>query len=442
MSELEREIWVKNTTYFKRTSLPLVLSALLTSCSHDPKIEGRRELFIAPPVEVSVAVSAQKKPMALQPVPNTQWLQDHMTSTHTLVAPAFDAKNCKELWHARFGKGSKRHERIIANLVAKDHIIYGADASGSIIAFDTKTQSVLWSIPLAKDNEDIAKIGGLAFLPDGRLVVTTSDGFLVLINCAKHTVEKKYDLRAPVRSAPCVVGSSILVQTSNNALAKFNSSLEPQWSLEETPENVVFFGNATPAADARTVVAAFSDGEYKAYDLASGNELWNDFLIAPNQDDTVANMLHICAAPIMSHDTVIVLGNGGKIIANDLTSGEHLWSLPFSGLRTPAVSGDWIFLIDANTLAVCIEKRSGKVRWHCSILPENLTSTVKSWTAPILAGNAMVCALDEGTLVFLDTSDGHVIQTLSSKMHNPVTSIVVDKVLYVLSQNGKIHAFG
>lgn len=415
---------------------------LLAGCSEDPKIIGTREFLLTSPVDVMVDQVTAFKPMHFKnAVRNSAWNQNCWSPEHTQENLSFDVQNCQFLWKQKFNQGSRRYAKAITNLVAHHGVLFGGDVNGHIIAFDLKKQCVSWRLNLDLPNEDIAKISGLAFLSEHELVVTTSEGLVLIVDLKSKKIVKRKKLDCPIRSAPNVSDHHIIVQSSNNNLFVMDRNLDVLWSQSETPENVVFLGSSIPVTDGHTIIAAYSDGEYKAYDF-SGNELWSDFLTPHSLDYTIANILHIYASPVMSDNLAIILGNGGKLTANDIITGERVWSLGIHGLQTPVVIGKWMFVLDSDGRVFCIETHSGKVRWYSSVKMNEKKLRIKAWTAPLVAGNAVITALNDGSVLFFDVADGHLIRSIDSKAFDPIQSVLVDNVLYVLSENGFLYAFG
>lgn len=422
----------------------LVLCAaggVVAGCSTDPKIVGKREQLLAEAASVTADPATACAPMKLPQGSSASWPQANMQSTHGLSNLPFDVQKAAFLWKARFGARARGCSQVISNLVARNgEMLFGADAAGNLVAFHLAKKQVMWSLPVATEADDVARIGGLAIRADAKILVTTSAGDVLCVDPLTQKITKKINLHNAIRSPACVLGNAAFLQTANNTLFKLDKDLNVSWRVSETPENVVFLGNASPAADERTVVAAFSDGEYKAYDVSSGSEMWNDFLMAQSQEASVANMLHIRASPVLDTSIAIVIGNGGKMIANDITSGEHLWNLPVAGLRTPALVNDWVFVIDSNANALCVGKRSGKVRWCSPAHPG--PGLAQDWLAPIIAGNTMICIFSDGVIAFHDTSTGKCVKTIRQKNLVPAAAIVLEKKLYVLASDGELYAFG
>jgi hypothetical protein len=56
-------------------------------------------------------------------------------------------------------------------------------------------------------------------------------------------------------------------------------------------------------------------------------------------------------------------GQGGRMVALDLFSGQRIWELNFGGISTPWLAGDWLFAVNDKAQLIAIARRTGKIRW-------------------------------------------------------------------------------
>ena len=57
---------------------------------------------------------------------------------------------------------------------------------------------------------------------------------------------------------------------------------------------------------------------------------------------------------MIDNGRVFAIGQGGRMVAVELITGQRVWELNAAGLSTPAVGGDWVFVVTdrAQLLAV------------------------------------------------------------------------------------------
>lgn len=416
----------------------------LTGCSSTPKITGKRELFVPATQELAVDSLVASKPFHLPSARDSHRSdQERGSAAHAACHDVFDAVNAKLLSKVALGGESARGDTLITNMVAAHGKVFGATASGCLFAVDTQSLQVIWKtlLPLLPGN--IAQVGGVAVTPVGELLVTAASGDIFLVEAATGKIKKQRNLGCSLRSAPTPAGGSFFVQSVNNRLFALDAQLNTQWSLEEAPESVIFLGNGSPAFAYDLVFAAFTTGEYKAYDAHTGVEVWMGFMTPEFLDDTYGNILQVRASPVISDDLAFILGHGGRLVAIHALSGEQQWSVPFSGLETPAVVGDWLFAVDEHGYVFCFEKTTGRVRWS-SALPDGGERKKRPlrWTPPLLANNSVVFVTEFGDLTVFEASTGKLQRVLPAKAYQPVAALIVDQKLFVLSGQGSLYVFG
>lgn len=415
----------------------------LAGCSSGPKIKGDRELFIATPRDLRVDLETKHRSLDLPLCQNFHvWAQRDRNEAHEAAHLAFEVLKARKLWRVFVGREAMDTEKLLSNLVYANGKLFGGNPGGRVFALDVATHKVLWRTPVARRIDDVAKIGGVALTNAGDLAVTTATGKIFLLNPQTGAIKKEKDLGCSLRSAPLVYGTSLVVQGSNNALFLLDAELNLKSAQEEVPETLLFLGNATPAMHDGLLFAAYSTGEYKAYDARTGKEVWSDTMVPQFLDETAGNMLHVYASPVVDEGRVFILGHGGRLIACDALSGTKLWSVGFSGLHTPTVVGRWLFAVDSTGALFCFDKVTGKVRWSAG-LPDDVEGTrPTSWTTPLVAGGHVIVVTNRGDIACFDASTGQLVRTLRTEVRNPSSAIIVDRVLYILSSQGYICAFG
>ena len=60
----------------------------------------------------------------------------------------------------------------------------------------------------------------------------------------------------------------------------------------------------------------------------------------------------------------IAIGQGGRMVALELITGQRVWEINIAGISTPWVAGDWVFVVTDEAQAARASRAStGKVRW-------------------------------------------------------------------------------
>jgi outer membrane protein assembly factor BamB len=290
-----------------------------------------------------------------------------------------------------------------------------------------------------------AEFGGGVSYEAGKVYATNGVGDVKAVNAETGEVLWKVKPAGPLRGSPTIAFGQLFVMTQDNQLISLNindGSLVWDESGSNTQSGV--FGVAAPAAGQGTIVAGYSSGELTAYRYENGRVLWSDALARTNISTTVGSITDIDADPIIDSGRVYALGQGGRMAAYELITGQRIWELNLAGISTPAIAGEWIFTLTDDARLLAIARSSGRVRWITQL--QGFKNVKKKegpifWTGPVLAGGHLWVASSRGELWKVSAGEGSA--TLFADIEQPVSlpPLVADGMLYVLDDSGTIHAW-
>uniref|UniRef100_UPI000AB68A8C PQQ-binding-like beta-propeller repeat protein n=1 Tax=Sphingobium phenoxybenzoativorans TaxID=1592790 RepID=UPI000AB68A8C len=203
------------------------------------------------------------------------------------------------------------------------------------------------------------------------------------------------------------------------------------------------FGVAAPAAGQGTVIAGYSSGELSAYRYENGRSLWGDALSRTSISTSVASLADIDADPVIDRGRVFAIGQGGRMASYELVSGQRLWEINIAGISTPAVVGEWVFVVTDDAKLLCVARATGKIRWISQLQrfkKVKKKSGAVRWTGPLLAGNRLYLVSTLGDMVTVDPQTGKAAEPID--MHHPMSlsPVVANRTLYILADDGKLMA--
>ena len=348
-------------------------------------------------------------------------------------------------WTAQIA-GSSNRARLGAAPVVGGGRIYAVDVDGTVHAFDAGTGAKIWTRNAAlESNLRSSAFGGGVSFDNGRLYGTNGAGEVIAMDAATGNELWKVTPSGPLRGSPTVAFGSVYVMTQDNQIFALNAndgSLQWQESASSTQAGV--FGVAAPAVGQGTVIAGYSSGELVAYRYENGRSLWADALARTSISTQVGTLTDIDADPIIDNGRVYALGQGGRMAAYELVTGQRIWELNLAGISTPAIAGEWIFTLTDDARLLAIARSTGKVRWLTQLAqyrdPEDRKGPI-FWTGPVLAGNSLWLVNSRGELWRVSTGEGAA--TLYQELGQPVSlpPVVANNTLYILDDSGRIHAY-
>jgi outer membrane protein assembly factor BamB len=380
-----------------------------------------------------------------EPQVNDAWAQSGGNAAKSMGQVALGAAT-GQVWSARV-EGNSSNGRLAAGPVVAEGRLFVTDVAANVHAYDAATGAVVWTTSLRDPGKEGARssFGGGASYFDGRVYVTTGSGDIVALDAKTGAQIWKKRPAGPLRGAPTVANDHVYVMTQDNQLFALKiADGATDWQAAATLETAGVFGVAAPAAAQGTVVAGFSSGELTAYRYENGRVVWQDALSRTSISTAVASLSDIDADPVIDGGRVYSIGQGGRMVAMELVTGQRLWELNIAGIATPSVAGDWLFVVTDDARLLCIQRTSGKIRWSTQLThwknPKKKQNPI-GWTAPVLAGGRLIVASTEGELaeVAPDTGAIRTTRKLGESVH--LRPIVANQMLYILDDKGRLTAW-
>ena len=348
-------------------------------------------------------------------------------------------------WTAEIA-GTTNRKRLGAAPVVGNQTLFTVDTSGTIHAFDAATGARRWQtrMDVPGDIRDAAFGGGVAF-SGGKLYATNGVGQVVALNAANGEILWTTTPAGPLRDAPTVAFNLVFVMAQDNRIFALNADTgEIAWQESGSTAQAGVFGVASPAAGQGTIIAGYSSGELSAYRYENGRVLWSDALARTSISTEVGSLTDIDADPIIDEGRVYALGQGGRMAAYELVTGQRIWELNLAGISTPAIAGEWIFTLTDDARLLAIARSSGKVRWITQLARYRDEEDRKGpifWTGPVLAGGSLWIASSEGEVYRVSTGEGsaQLFQDIDEGVSLP--PVVANDTLYILDDSGTIHAW-
>lgn len=403
-----------------------ILSRIESGAEVDPALAG-----------ISVVLPPQRT--------NPEWGQTGGAASKSYGHLAL-SENPTKVWTASVA-GSTNRMRLASAPVVGSGKLFAEGTDGVIVAFDKATGARLWTRgeeDMTKDQAPSAFGGGVSY-EAGKIYATNGVGDVKAVNAETGEVLWKVKPAGPLRGSPTIAFGQLFVMTQDNQIISLNindGSLVWDESGSNTQSGV--FGVAAPAAGQGTIVAGYSSGELSAYRYENGRTLWSDALARTNISTTVGSITDIDADPIIDSGRVYALGQGGRMAAYELVTGQRIWELNLAGISTPAIAGEWIFTLTDDARLLAIARSSGRVRWITQLQRYKDEEDKKGpifWTGPVLAGGHLWVASSRGEMWKISAGEGSA--SLFADIGQPVSlpPLVADGMLYLLDDSGTIHAW-
>lgn len=375
---------------------------------------------------------------------NDNWAQPGGDSAKALGHVALGA-SIKELWSARIDGGSNR-ERLAAAPVVADGKLFVMDVHAVVHAFNADTGAKLWSAPTIEGKENrAARFGGGVSYDDGKLFASTGLGNVVAMDASDGKILWNVKHGGPLRGAPSVAYGAVYILSQDNVLYAISvADGKVQWFQSGSLESQGVFGVAAPAASRGTIVAGFSSGELNAYRYENGQTLWQETLSRTSISTSVSSLADIDAEPVIDQNRVYAVGQGGRTVALELTTGRRLWEQNIAGISTPWISGEWLYVLAEDAKLYCLARSNGKVRWISDLGAFRNVKKRKGpiiWTGPILAGGRLIAVNSRGQIASVSPTTGEKLETIKGSGPFSLSPVVANNTLYLIDSGGRITAY-
>ena len=375
---------------------------------------------------------------------NADWAQPGGTASNAIGHVALSGSPA-QAWSAQVA-GSSTRRRLASSPVVGGGKLFVVDTTGTVRAFDAASGARVWEKALGLPSElNSAAFGGGVSYAGGVAYATDGAGYVLALDANTGAERWRVKPAGPLRGAPTIAFNLILVMTQDNQILALNAATgDTEWSRTAPPGQAGVFGVAAPAAGQGTVIAGFSSGELAAYRYENGRPLWSDALARTSISTRVGTLTDVDADPIIDQGKVYALGQGGRMAAYDLLTGQRQWELNIAGISAPAVAGEWVFVLTDEARVIAIQRETGKVRWISQLQAfrdvEDKDGPI-FWTGPVLAGGSLWVASSRGSLTRVNVADGSFSEFAQLGTSVSLPPVVAGNTLYLLDDDGRIRAW-
>jgi len=442
------------STLLSRFALIAGLSFSLAACdtfndlispSEDPPLPGERISVLA----LEQSLEADPRIASLQvilpaPYVNDSWSQPGGYPDNVLHH--LDASDAiAEAWVADAGTGSSDDGRLTAPPIIAEGRVFVLDAEGGVRAFDADSGTRLWAVDLTPEEADSEEGfgGGLAY-DSGTIFAATGFGTVVALNAASGEEVWTYKGPTPFRAAPSAVGGRVFaISFDNQIVALAQATGEVLWTQQGIQETAGILGSPSPAISGDTLVVPYSSGELFALRVENGQEIWNDTLTRVLSNTALANISDIAGRPVIDRDRVFAVSHAGRMVSIDIRTGERVWTRSLSGVQTPWIAGDFIFMVTTNAELLALSRRDGRIRWVTQLPrfedPEDRDGLI-SWAGPVLVGDRLLVASSTGEMLAISPYNGETLGQVDIPRGTFIAPVVANKTVYVLTDGADLLA--
>ncbi len=411
---------------------------------HKPPLPGKREPVMAERRGLHVDEGTPLR-VALPPAAqNPDWPVAGGNPAHVMGHLATGEQPVRA-WSSSIGSGGGYRDKILAQPVAANGVVYTMDSDAVVSAFSIADGGRLWRSDTKDADDDSTNVGGGLAIDGGTVYAVNGLAELVAFDASNGTERWRRNIGAPARSSPTVVGGRLFIVTLDRRLiAAATDDGHQLWSYQAPSTGAGVLGQPAPAFSDGLVVAGFGSGDMVGARAETGGVAWTESLAAARGRASLLDISAIRGLPAIDDGRVYAISLGGLLLALDLRSGRRLWEREVAGQDSVWVAGDWLFVISLQQQIAAIQRQEGRVAW-VSDLPryedEEKQSDPIFWYGPVLAGGRLLAASTNGELASISPDTGEILGRQSISGAASMSPTVVDGTVFVVTDEGRLTAF-
>lgn len=338
--------------------------------------------------------------------------------------------NVRKLWSTSVGSGSETDRVKLVPFVEGDRV-YVANRDGYVMALDSSSGKVIWSV----EKEGLEISGGPGAGED-LVLVGTSNGEVLALSDQDGSEVWRSRVSSEVLSVPKASMGMVVVHTIDGKLYALNAKDGTiAWMYDRSIPVLTLHGNSSPVINGSMVICGFASGKLIAFEIDSGQQLWEATIAVPTGRSELERMVDIDGDPVVQGGMVFVATYQGQLAAVDENSGEVIWRRKLSSYAGLGADFDNIYVSDAEDKVWAIDPRNSSSLWKQSKLHGRKLS------APAVLNNYIVVGDFEGYLHWMSPEDGQLLARNRVGEEKISTPPVVDgSVAYVLGDGGQLAA--
>lgn len=336
----------------------------------------------------------------------------------------------ERLWTTRTGAGQDaRYTRFIPAFA--DERIFVADYKGRVVALNRNNGKKLW-----QQKTDLPVSGALG-AGAGMVLLGTYKGDVVALSQEDGSELWRAKASTEILAPPQTNGQVVVAQTIDGKLFAYDASTgEQRWSYDHTLPILTFRTTARPLITENRLYVGFDNGQLLSFNPENGVSGWSVRVGQPQGRSDLDRVVDVDASPLLVDSFVYTAAYQGSVIAVSRGTGRIIWKQDASTAHDIAYGNGHVYATLDDSRVVAYSGTSGSVAW------QNDQMLRRGLSAPAAFDNYVAVIDDEDYMHVLSQTDGSFAQRFKppgSGFRSPM--MVVDDVLYVLSDNGRLTAY-
>ena len=355
------------------------------------------------------------------------------------------------LWSTDIGK-ARSYRTTVLQPAYNDGNIYTIDSNGLIHSINSSDGDENWSYSLNLDvTSGISFHNGYLFFGtfDGKIYgydidrLKLSNDFFDDLNVINLLNKKTLDpdmmieLNSEVSAPITGMDEKIFVRLSDGDTLAINyktSSIIWQYHGKNVTLNTK--GSGSISTSFNNIFVARDDGTLISLSHDSGKLNWLTSISPRSGRNELESLRDVEMTPLLDDGIVFVGSYQGSLIAVDSLTGTLIWSVPMS-VRSNLDTDEYnIYVATEDGSIFALDKYTGDIVWKSSV------NSKLFLTQTLVYENYITTLSTSGHIVIVDRNTGNLLslQELISPIDYQSRFLIIDKILYIVTKNGRLNA--
>lgn len=261
-------------------------------------------------------------------------------------------------WHTRVNGGAGEQTETF-NIVAEGEGLTLVTSRGAVYELAQKSGKQLTHF-----ETDIKASSGVSRYGD-KVFFGTYDGELIAASMSEKKVLWRKALTSEVLTETSNGEGRVAVLTGDGWLSVLDAETgDTLWRDKEDIPALTVRGTSAPVIVDGKVIVGFASGKVKAYNLQTGNPIWEFAVGKPEGRYEIERLTDISGRLVVANDIIYAVAYNGSVTAIALQTGRPVWQRNISSAVGVAVKGDELSVIDQDNVVYLLNSRNGSVVWQ------------------------------------------------------------------------------
>ena len=352
------------------------------------------------------------------------------------------SQKVNKVWQINTGLASGNNK---INPFLESQTIYIA-GSGAASALDANTGALRWKTSI--DEMITAGISGNAQSnPSATSAVTpntskvylgTDNGNAIALNAKTGKIEWIERLSSEILSVSPSKNGRVIFRTVDGKLHGLSSKTgELIWERTQKSPSLIQLGAGVPIVVSNLVIAGFDNGKVAAYDLQTGQPVWETVVALPTGISGTEDIIDVDGKMKALGNALFASSLNGGMVGINMQSGKKAWSIAFSSPNGVDVNSKGLYSSDDKGVIWGIDPQTGDPRWTQDILQGRHPSV------PMIVNDSTLVVTDiEGNIHFINITSAEFTARVKGDLSGySVAPLVSGNNVYLFGKSGLLSKY-